>query len=247
MADKQPIPVLVFETLDSTNEEAKRRAANGELGPVWLVARSQTQGRGRRGRAWVSRSGNLYATGLYTLDKPLGEAANLSFAAALAVADVCTRFVDERIVRVKWPNDVLVNGRKISGILLESGERPDQRVWLAVGVGINLAHHPKDQERPATSLGEFSDEVTLEAAMTVLAERFEYWRRKWDEAGFSALRDAWLSRAFGLGEPCLVRLNDEEISGVFADLGPSGEMRLDLNDGQRRYISAGDVFFPRAV
>lgn len=247
MADKVEIPVIAFESLDSTNDEAKRRALNGETGPLWIMAKTQTKGRGRRNRAWVSEPGNLYTTGLFHLTSTPAEAANLSFAAALAVGDVCARFVNGRQIGLKWPNDVLVDGRKITGILLESGAHKDGGIWLAVGIGINIAHHPEASDRPATSLAQFGLKLEPEQVMVVLAERFEYWKRKWTHDGFSAIRQAWLARAHGLGAPCLARLEGEELSGVFADLGPSGELRLDLNDGQRRYISAGDVFFPSAV
>lgn len=235
-----------FDTLDSTNEEARRRALAGETGPLWLMARAQTAGRGRRGRAWTSRSGNLFATGLYRLDASPAQAANLSFAAALAVGDLAASTVDPGLVRLKWPNDVLVAGRKASGILLESGAHPAGGLWLAVGVGVNLAHHPDDPERPATSLADHGAALEPEVAVERLANAFEHWRGLWSRDGFAPLRQAWLARAWGLGDRCVARLEGETVEGVFADLGPDGALRLDLPGGGRRFISAGDVFFPRS-
>jgi len=237
--------IEVFDQLDSTNDEAKRRALAGEAGPLWIVAKAQTDGRGRRGRAWTSPSGNLFATGLFRLNATPAEAANLSFAAALAVGDLAATRLNPDLVRLKWPNDVLVAGRKVSGILLESGAHADGGLWLAVGIGVNLAHHPDDSERPSTDFSEHGEAPTPEQAVETLAERFDYWRMKWAEAGFTPLRQAWLSRAHGLGERCTVRLQGETLEGVFADLHEDGSLRLDLPGGSRRFISAGDVFFPQ--
>lgn len=230
--------------IDSTNEEARRRALAGEAGPLWLHADVQTAGRGRRGRAWISANGNLFATGLFTLDVKSASAAQLSFAAALAVADVARAAgIDPGLLTLKWPNDVLIAGRKSAGILLESGSLPNGRLWLAVGVGINLAHHPEDSERPATDFTEHGGTLGPETAVQVLAESFEAWMVRWREHGFAPIRDAWLARAHGLGDRCTVRLEGETIEGVFADLMSDGTLRLDLADGTRRFISAGDVFF----
>jgi len=238
--------ITVYETLDSTNEEAKRQALAGVTGPCWIVARTQSAGRGRRGRAWTSESGNLFATGLYRLDTDAARAAQLSFAAALAVGDVCASVIDPDRVTLKWPNDVLVGGRKVCGILLESGQHSQGGLWLAVGVGINLMHHPDTPERPATDLAAEGALLSVEEAAHRLARRFDVWLSKWAESGFAPLREAWLSRVHGLGERCVARLDDETVEGVFADLAPDGSLRLDLKDGGRRLISAGDVFFPTA-
>jgi len=239
------VRIEVFETLDSTNEEAKRRALAGETGPLWIIARSQSAGRGRRGRAWTSQTGNLFATGLFKLDASPARAAQLSFAAALAVGDLAASVIDPALVRLKWPNDVLIAGRKVSGILLESGAHFQGGLWLAVGIGVNLAHHPEDAERPATDFTVHGASLTPEAACKTLAERFDHWRAAWDRDGFAPLREAWIARAWGLGERCVARLNDETVEGVFADLAEDGSLRLDLKDGGRRLISAGDVFFPQ--
>jgi BirA family biotin operon repressor/biotin-[acetyl-CoA-carboxylase] ligase len=245
-ASTPDLPIAYYETLDSTNEEAKRQALAGATGPKWIVARRQTGGVGRRGRAWASEPGNLFTTGLYRLDCDPARAAQLSFAAALAVGDLCASVIDPERVRLKWPNDVLVEGRKISGILLVSGEHARGGLWLAVGIGVNLAHHPHNSERPATDLREQGGEISVESAAERLSQRFDHWLNRWAQDGFTPIREAWLSRVHGLGERCVVRLDHETLEGVFADLGPDGSLRLDLKDGGRRFISAGDVFFPGA-
>ena len=247
MAASTPdLPIAYYDTLDSTNEEAKRQALAGATGPKWIVARRQSSGRGRRGRPWASKTGNLFTTGLYRLDCDPARAAQLSFAAALAVGDVCASVLDPERVRLKWPNDVLVEGRKISGILLESGQHTRGGLWLAIGIGVNLAHHPDDSERPATDLRAQGGEIAVDAAAERLSRRFDHWLNRWAQDGFNPIREAWLSRVHGLGERCVVRLDHETLEGVFADLGPDGSLRLDLKDGGRRFISAGDVFFPGA-
>lgn len=229
----------------STNSEARDRAQAGERGPVWIAARRQTAGRGRRGRAWTGLDGNLFTTGLFSLQGDPARAAELSFAAALAVAEVCDGASgNPDRTRLKWPNDVLFDGRKLAGILLESGQAPGGGLWLAVGIGLNLAGSPTDVERPAISLHEAGIELDRETALERLAAAFDRIRVKWLTQGFGVVRDLWLARAYGLGERCEARLSDETLTGVFADLGPDGAMRLDLDTGGRRYISAGDVFFP---
>src|SRR5947209_298516 len=147
-------PIETYDEIDSTNAEARRRAETGERGPVWITAKLQTAGRGRRGRSWSTDEGNLAATLLMVTDAPPGEAAQVSFLAALAAADLADTCLGPGAARLKWPNDVLVYGRKAVGLLVESGARVDRRLWLAVGISANLAHAPTDTERPATAFAE---------------------------------------------------------------------------------------------
>lgn len=244
MPDIQPRIEWVEET-GSTNADIRDRAAAGERGPLWLAARRQTAGRGRRGRVWSGHGGNLFTTGLYTFQCEPARAAELSFAAALAVAAVCDSATrDPALTRLKWPNDALVGGRKVAGILLESGAAPGGGLWLAIGIGINLAEAPDDAERPATALARHGRSLAPEDALVTLITAFEREREDWHLGGFGPIRDRWLTRAHGLGQRCEARLENETVSGTFADLGPDGALRLDLVGGGRRYISAGDVFFP---
>jgi BirA family biotin operon repressor/biotin-[acetyl-CoA-carboxylase] ligase len=238
-------PIETYDELDSTNAEARRRAEAGEAGPVWIVARTQTAGRGRRGRAWVSDEGDLAATLLMTTEAPAAQAAQVSFLAALAAADLADTCLGPGAARLKWPNDVLIYGRKAVGILVESGPRPDRRLWLAIGVGVNLARHPVDVERPATSFAEHRAGPAPEPreALEILATRFESWRALWVAQGFAPIAEAWTDRAHGLGQACEARLPNGVIVGVAEGLDPDGALRLRLESGAVERITAGDVFF----
>jgi BirA family biotin operon repressor/biotin-[acetyl-CoA-carboxylase] ligase len=241
-----PIPVVAFEEIDSTNAEARRRAEAGEAGPLWLTARRQSAGRGRRGRAWDTGAGdNLAATLLITSDLPTAEAAQISFVAALAAADLAAAVLPPERVALKWPNDLMVGGRKAAGILVESGRRPDGRLWLATGIGVNLAHAPENVERPATSFAAHlgTPPPTPLEALDRLSAAFAHWLGVWDAEGFAAIARAWTERAQGLGGPCTARLGSETVQGIAEGLDPDGALRLRLADGSIRRITAGDVFF----
>lgn len=242
MADHPPIEA--YDELDSTNAEARRRAEAGEGGPVWITAAVQTAGRGRRGRAWSTERGNLAATLLMTTDLPPAEAAQVSFVAALAACDLADACLGPGAARLKWPNDVLAHGRKAVGILVESGARADGRLWLAVGIGVNLAHAPQDVERPAVAFAEFMPAPPRPRdALEVLATRFESWRRLWTTQGFPPIAAGWTARAMGLGERCEARLPARTLSGVAEGLDLDGALRLRLDDGSLERVTAGDVFF----
>lgn len=235
-------PIEALDEVDSTNAEARRRAEAGETGPLWITAKRQTAGRGRRGRSWETGEGNLAATLLFTTARPPAEAAQVSFVAALAVADLAGLYVPASLVSLKWPNDPMIAGRKTSGILIESGQAAPG-LWVAVGVGVNLARAPADV--PATSFARHMiapPPKPLEA-LTHLAEAFERWRALWDSAGFSVIADAWTARAHGLGEACTARLGSETVEGVAEGLDPDGALRLRTANGGIRRITAGDVFF----
>jgi len=241
-------PIEAYDELDSTNAEARRRAEAGAGGPVWITALRQTAGHGRRGRPWTTSTGNLAATLLLTTEKPAAEAAQLSFVAALAAADLAQTCLGPGAARLKWPNDVMIYGRKAVGILIESGTRADGALWMAVGIGINLAHAPTDVERPATSFAEHmatSPPAPLEA-LDILATRFEHWRALWAAEGFAPIARGWTESAQGLGEPCVARLPNQTHRGVAEGLEMDGALRLRLDDGAVLRITAGDVFFGEA-
>jgi BirA family biotin operon repressor/biotin-[acetyl-CoA-carboxylase] ligase len=243
----EPPKVLKFATLDSTNAEAKRLAEAGERGPLWIMAERQTSGRGRRGRAWSSGAGDLSATLLFACERPPAEAAQLGFVAALAVAETFDAFVPSALVAIKWPNDVLIDGRKAAGILVESGPHRGGGLWVAAGCGLNLAQSPQDVERPATSAAEhLGGGLTAtpgpDTALAVLARAFDERLEAWETYGFGAIADAWTARAAGLNRPCVARLDGETIEGVAEGLEPDGALRLRLASGAIRRITAGDVF-----
>lgn len=229
--------------LDSTNEEARRLAQAGVAGPLWIMAERQTAGRGRRGRAWHAPEGNLAATLLLRPQASQSVTGQLSFAAALAVADMAARFAPQADIAVKWPNDVLADGKKLAGILLEGGPDKANRTWLAVGIGVNLASHPEGTEFPAMSLAGLGvAPPSPEEALTVLAARFAHWYDLWMQSGFEWLRTAWLTRAKGVGSPIRARLPQETRMGVFEGIDADGALLLN-EGGWVRAISAGEVFF----
>lgn len=238
-------PIEALQEIDSTNAEARRRAEAGALGPLWITAKRQTAGRGRRGRTWETGAGNLAATYLAHTTKPPAEAAQVSFVAALAVADLAAACVPASLVTLKWPNDPLIAGRKAAGILVESGPHADGGLWLAIGCGVNLATPPENPERPATAFAEHmrTPPPTPLEALETLAAAFERWREVWERIGFAPIAEAWTARAHGLGEACTARLPAETVSGVAEGLDPDGALRLRTGSGMVRRITAGDVFF----
>ncbi|ABS64818.1 biotin--acetyl-CoA-carboxylase ligase [Parvibaculum lavamentivorans DS-1] len=246
-------PVRRFAEIDSTNEEARRLAEAGEPGPLWLVAERQTAGRGRRGRNWVSPTGNFMGTLLFRPRCGPRQAGELSFVAAVAVHDAVESLLPPHLragLRLKWPNDLLHDKAKLAGILLESSGMAGAEVaWVAIGMGINLAHHPEGLEYPATSLAAMSvGLVTPDEAQQALAASFDSWLTKWRGVqGFAVIREAWLKRAQGLGGPVTVRLADGTYDGTFEGLAPDGTLQLRMPDGELRLVAAGDVFFRPAT
>lgn len=212
---------------------------------MWVAALRQTAGRGRRGRDWRTPEGNLAATLLMTTDRPPVEAAQVSFIAALAAHDLAETVLGPGPAAVKWPNDLLVHGRKAAGILVESGPMADGGLWLAVGIGVNLRHYPTDVERPATAFAEHTAATPLgvRPALELLAGAFAPWLDIWRAEGFAPIAAAWTARAYGLGQRCEVRLPAETFNGVALGLDPDGALRLRMDDGQVRRVTAGDVFF----
>lgn len=241
-------PILLLDQTDSTNADARRRAEAGETGPLWIVARRQSEGRGRRGRQWESQDGNLFSTLLQLTRKSPAEAAQVTFVAALAIADLLDAYARPSLVTIKWPNDVMLAGDKAAGVLVESGAHASGGLWLAVGIGVNLAHAPEGTERPATALvhhlrGDMTAPPTVEAAAAVLAEAFAVWMTRWETLGFPPILDAWRARTPGLDGPAVARLGRETVEGRAEGVAPDGALKLRLADGSLRLISAGDVFF----
>lgn len=245
-------PILLLDHTDSTNAEARRRADAGETGPLWIVARRQTDGRGRRGRSWESEDGNLFATLMQLTRKSPAEAAQVTFVAALAIADLLDAWAPASLVTIKWPNDVMLAGQKASGVLVESGVHESGGLWLAVGIGINLVSAPEGTERPATALahhlrGDAASPPSIEVAAAKLAEAFNVWMTRWETLGFQPILDAWRARTAGLDGPAVARLGRETIEGRAEGVAADGALKLRLADGSLRLISAGDVFFGEAA
>ena len=235
---------LVFhDRIGSTSDEAKSLAANGATEGTFVWALAQSHGHGRQGRSWISPQGNLYASVILRPLVPVAIAAQLSFVAALAVGDACIALAPEAAVSFKWPNDVLLAGRKTAGILLESQAKPDGGVaWLVLGIGINLATYPLGVDYPATALSATGVEITPATMLAALARHFLDRYERWDGGkGFATLRAAWLERAHGLGQPIRVRHGAAMLEGRFVGLDEDGALRLETASGIRR-IEAGEVF-----
>jgi BirA family biotin operon repressor/biotin-[acetyl-CoA-carboxylase] ligase len=233
---------LNYETLGSTNAEALARARAGERGPLWISAQSQSAGRGRRGAHWVSPAGNLHATLLLSEPSPPAQAPQLSFVAALAVHDAivaCAPQVGPDL-KVKWPNDLLVERAKVAGILIE-GES-DPAFAVAIGIGVNCANHPDGTDYPAADLAGLGALLVPDALLEELAGEMQKRLAQWKGGlGFSSIRADWLKRAAGLGETLQVRLPERELLGRFEGLDDSGRLMLEQN-GEITAVTAGEVF-----
>ncbi len=240
-------PIYWLEQVDSTNEDAKRLAASGAFSDRWIAARHQTAGRGRAGRAWTSAQGNLYATALFRWKGSVAEATRLPFAAALSVSDVITELAPGSCPKLKWPNDVRCDWRKISGILIETGEGGSGR-WVASGIGVNVAHAPEGLDQKTVSIADLRGDTLVDAQSALDALRVAFARRL-EQAinNFADTRRDWLERADGLGEVIEVRCDDEIVRGVFVDMDVDGALLLQLENGTIRTIRTGDVHLIKEV
>jgi BirA family biotin operon repressor/biotin-[acetyl-CoA-carboxylase] ligase len=240
--------LVVLEEVDSTNSEAKRLAAEGAEDGTLIWARSQSAGYGRQGRDWASASGNLFLSLIVRPDCPLSTAAQFSFIAAVALGDAIGSVVPPMIeVTYKWPNDVLLNGRKAAGILLESkGDAGENLEWLVIGVGANVTSYPPETRLPATSLHFEGCPPSVSAVdlLEAFGRHMLSWVNIWLDDGFGPVRHAWLRHAQGLKEQIEVRLPNETLQGTFTDLEGDGTLLLTLPDGSTRRIAAGDVYLP---
>ncbi|GMG85218.1 biotin--[acetyl-CoA-carboxylase] ligase [Paralimibaculum aggregatum] len=246
----EPLPRrLILDEVDSTNAEAARRAQAGEPGPLWITAARQNAGRGRHGRAWAMPPGNLAATLLLRPALAPAEAAQLSFVACLAVADLLGRLAPQARVSLKWPNDPLLNGRKAAGVLLESAGAAGGLDWLAIGIGVNLAAPPPPEAlrpgaHPPTAVAAEGGRVaTPDAALDILAPAFAAWQARHAAQGFAPIRAAWLARAEGLGRQIEARLPSGTRSGIYEDMDETGRLVLREASGLAR-ISAAELYFP---
>jgi BirA family biotin operon repressor/biotin-[acetyl-CoA-carboxylase] ligase len=229
-----------FETLDGTNAEALRQGARP--GTV-IVAASQSAGRGRAGRSWDSPTGNLYMT-LCAAVPDGRNPAQLSFAAALAVIDALREIAPEGAFALKWPNDVLLSGRKVAGILIEAGD-----AGYAVGIGVNLLNSPPEGEvrvsatHLAAAIGRTVSPDDLTAS---ICRTFAGWASRWREDGFPGLRAAWLASAHGIGDTIAASTGTDRLTGIFVGVDEDGGLLVDDFDGRRHAIAAGDVVFTGA-
>lgn len=239
---------LILETTDSTMAEAARRApALGE--PTWICALEQTAARGRRGRPWLNPKGNFAASLVLRPEGPPARAALRSFVAALALRDALADLTGRpEALALKWPNDVLMNGGKLAGILLESAGAGGRIDTLIIGIGVNLAAAPDTSEvepgavAPVSLAGETGVAITPEAFLDHLAPAHDRWERQFTTYGFAPIRTAWLQGAARLGETITARMARDTLTGVFTDVDMEGHLVLQTTHGTQR-IAAADIFF----
>ncbi|KAA2316162.1 biotin--[acetyl-CoA-carboxylase] ligase [Pseudooceanicola sediminis] len=240
---------VVLAEVDSTLDEARRRYSTLQEGPIWLLALNQTKARGRRGRPWAHPRGNFAATLILPLAERADTIALRSFVTALAVHDAFVTLTGRTDpFSLKWPNDVLLNGSKVAGILLESLAPNAGMPGLAIGIGVNLAEAPAPQDvepqalRPVALAQETGALVRPEEFLNVLAVHYATHEATMRSLGFGPIRDAWLARASHLGQTITARVGTETLTGVFETLDERGHLVLTC-EGRRHAIPAADVFF----
>ena len=216
-------------------------------GNLWVTAKIQEAGKARRGREWVSREGNLFASLLLFSDVSTSDTSTLPFVASLAVADAICKLAppefDLASVKIKWPNDVLLSGQKISGILLEATMLPSGKRAIIIGCGINCAHSPDNALYPATSLSDEGFEVSVNKVFSTLCNSMHHYLTIWnDGSGFAEIRQEWLKKASGIGELITARFENHSESGKFVDIDHQGRLILETTNGEK-LISAADIFF----
>ena len=231
--------VFPFAELDSTNAEALRRLAGPGQHFDVIQAVRQTAGKGRRGREWQSLVGNLHAS----IIKPpsMKKIGQLSFVAGIALGDALDHYAPEECeIRLKWPNDVMLDGRKTAGILIEA--EPGQ--GAVIGIGVNIATAPKALAKVATCLKTqgFSP-VDSDILLTRLCHRLNDWYAVWQQSGFAPVREAWLTRAAGIGQKIEARMANASEKGIFAGIDSEGALILDRPEGGRQIIPAGEIYF----
>ncbi len=228
--------VIHYDTIGSTNDEVRRLAAAGAPHGTVVHADEQTAGRGRLARAWFSPPGNLYVSILLRLDLPAARVAELSFVTAVAVAEAVKALLPDRVETiVKWPNDVLVAGGKIAGILIENADG-----IVVIGVGLNVLHAPSSAGYRTASLVAAGGLASVDSARDLLLGALGRDLALWQDQGFAPIRDAWLAASFPPGTPLKVNVQGRAVEGRFGGLDPDGALLLDTPHGRQRIVT-GDV------
>ena len=243
------IRLTAFETIGSTNAEALARVRAGERGPLWLTTAHQSAGHGRRNRAWVSPPGNLAASIIQTIKAPPAVVATLGFAAGLALDSALRQIAGEGAASfaLKWPNDVLADGKKIAGILIETETTPEG-LAVVVGIGVNVVAAPDGMPYPVISLAACGITASAEDVFAALSDAWLEFVTLWDDGrGFQQIRRLWLARAAGLGKPMAVRSGSVTLQGTFETLDEEGRLVLAEDGGRRMTVAAGEVHFGAAM
>jgi BirA family biotin operon repressor/biotin-[acetyl-CoA-carboxylase] ligase len=242
--------LAAYETIGSTNAEALARAGAGDPGGLWIVSAHQSAGLGRRGRSWQTPAGNLAASLLLVARERPALPPTFGFVAGLAVVRAIEAVAarGRADLRLKWPNDVLLGGAKLAGILLQSVTLSGGGAALAVGIGVNVHHAPADVPYPATALAGAGFDVSPAALFAALSDAWvEEAERFADGRGFAETRARWLARAAGIGEPVAVSLGRETVRGRFETIDAEGRLLVRIADGGARAVAAGDVHFGQAA
>ena len=234
--------VETLPAVGSTNDVVRERALAGAAEGLVVRAEEQLAGRGRHGRVWTSPRGNLYVSILLRPSRPLSEAATLSLALGLSLADAIATAAPGLELRLKWPNDLLAGGAKIAGILLENVAADPGRPAIVAGLGVNVEIAPAGLPYPATTLRALGLELTPEALLELLLAQLAPDYALWQAGGFAVLRERWLARAQGLGQPAGVRVGEQTISGRLVDVDAAGHLVLEGEAGRLR-LNAGELFF----
>ena len=240
---------VVLSEIDSTNAFAAREIRSF-AGPTWVLGLRQTAGRGRRGRAWADPVGNFSGTlVLPPTDETPDRLAQRSFIAALGLYDALGTVVGQAApFALKWPNDVLLNGAKVAGILLETIPASGGQLGLAIGIGVNLSHAPDPAALPADAVvpvslaGETGVQIGPEDFLNALAQSYAHFEEQFQTYGFGAIRTAWLARAARLGERITARTMKTEVTGIFETIDDQGHLVLSTDQGAQS-IAAADVYF----
>ena len=250
--------LAAFDRIGSTNAEAMSRARDGERGPIWFVTTEQTAGRGRRQRAWIAPRGNLASSVLEVMDVSPAVAATMGFAFGLAHETALQRVSIEANLRragsdqlkylLKWPNDILVQGQKLCGLLVEAEAMTDGGLAVVAGIGTNVIAAPEGTPTPATSLATLGVNVSAEELFAALSEAWVEFRGIWDNGrGFAEIRKLWLERAFGLGERVAIQTGTATVEGTFDTIDETGCLIVRTAEGKRAAIAAGEVYFGAAA
>ena len=239
--------INIHHQLESTNSFALELGKKNQIHHNHIIlAKKQTAGKGRYGRVWESGEGNLYfSLFLKPQNKSAAEIANLSFVSAAAMQAAIGEFSPQKNLKIlgKWPNDILINDRKTAGILLESDAHQNQINFVVIGIGVNLIDHPDNTIFPATSLSnEGFGTILPEDLLSKFLEKFENLYKNWQDFGFKPIRNLWLQNAYNLNKEISVNLANQKVQGIFKDLDESGNLVLEMHNGEIKMISSGEIF-----
>ena len=244
--------LLMYDHVDSTNATALRLVQSGVKGNYIIFSKQQTEGKSRYGSEWFSPKGNFFLSLLLEPTFTVQSGAELSFVTSLAIRDALTSVLGLNYLDInfKWPNTILLNGKEIGGVLLESSSTPQKNIpnWFIIGVGINLIHYQEGGDFPSTSLknegfGEIPSDLLLNAFMESFANHYNVWRNR----GFAVLKLEWLKSAFNLNKTITVLFKGQKLTGTFEGIDDVGYLLMRLEDGHFQKVIAGEVFFePRS-